>query len=79
LDVVDLAAADDPEQIMALDEAISRLEQLDADAVRVVRLRFFAGLSIEETAQALDISPSTVKREWTFARAFLFRELKGSP
>ncbi|MGD0390186.1 MAG: sigma-70 family RNA polymerase sigma factor [Tepidisphaeraceae bacterium] len=76
LDVVDLAAIDDPEQILALDEAISRLEKEDADAARVVRLRFYAGLSIGETAKALETSASTVKREWSFARAFLFRVLK---
>ncbi|HEY1686640.1 MAG TPA: ECF-type sigma factor [Tepidisphaeraceae bacterium] len=76
MDVLDLAAIDDPEQIMALDEAISRLESQDADAARVVRLRFYAGLSVEETAEVMNISPRTVKREWTFARAFLFRELE---
>jgi RNA polymerase sigma factor (TIGR02999 family) len=78
LDVVDLAATDDPEQILVLDDAVSRLEQQDADAARVVRLRFYAGLTIEETAQALNVSPMTVKREWTYARAFLFRALKES-
>jgi RNA polymerase sigma factor (TIGR02999 family) len=76
IDVIDLAAMDDPEQILALDEAISRLEKEDAEAARVVRLRFYAGLSIEETAKALGTSASTVKREWSFARAFLFRVLK---
>jgi len=77
LEVVDLATTDDPEQIMALDEAISRLEEQDADAARVVRLRFYAGLSIEEVAEAVEASPRTVKREWAFARAFLFRILEG--
>jgi RNA polymerase sigma factor (TIGR02999 family) len=76
LDVVDLAAADNPEQILALDDAISRLEQQDPEAARVIRLRFYAGLSIEETAEALGISATTVKREWSFARAFLFRMLQ---
>ena len=76
MDVVDLATADDPEQIMALDEAISRMEQQDPEAARVVRLRFFAGLSVEETAEALGVSPRTVKREWAFARAYLFRALE---
>ena len=78
LDVIDLAVTDDPEQILILDEAVSRLEQQDADAARVVRLRFYAGLTIEKTAQALNVSPMTVKREWTYARAFLFRALKES-
>jgi RNA polymerase sigma factor (TIGR02999 family) len=76
LDVVDLATTDDPEQILALDDAISRLEKQDPDAMRVVQLRFYAGLSVEETASALGISERTVKREWAFARAFLVRELK---
>jgi RNA polymerase sigma factor (TIGR02999 family) len=76
LDVVDLVAADDPEQIMALDEAMSRLEKADPEAARVVRLRFYAGLTVDETADALDSSPSTVKREWAFARVFLFRALQ---
>jgi len=65
----------DPTQILALDEAISRLEQKDADAARVVRLRFYAGLSVEEVAKATGSSPRTVKRDWAFARAFLIRAL----
>jgi RNA polymerase sigma factor (TIGR02999 family) len=76
LDVVDLATTDDPEQILVLDDAISRLEQQDANVARLVRLRFYAGLSIEDTAQALNVSPMTVKRDWAYARAFLFRALK---
>jgi RNA polymerase sigma factor (TIGR02999 family) len=66
IDVLDLAAADDPQQIMALDDAISRLEKEDAKAARVVRLRFYAGLSVEEVAVAMQISPRTVKRNWSF-------------
>jgi RNA polymerase sigma factor (TIGR02999 family) len=76
LDVVDLADSGDSELILALDEAISRMEAQSPDAARVVRLRFYAGLSVEETAKALEISPRTVKREWAFARAFLFRALE---
>ena len=75
LDVVDLAAHGDPTQIVALDEAVSRLEREDADAARVLRLRFYAGLSVEEVAKALGTSPRTVKRDWAFARAFLIRAL----
>ena len=56
---------------LILDEAIDRLEQVDAEAAGVVRLRYFAGLSVDETAAALDISPPTVKRAWAFARAWL--------
>jgi RNA polymerase sigma factor (TIGR02999 family) len=76
LDIVDLASTDDPEQTLALDEAMSRLERQDADAFRVVRMRFYAGLSVEETASALGISERTVQREWSFARVFLFRALR---
>jgi RNA polymerase sigma factor (TIGR02999 family) len=76
MDVLDLAAADEAEPILDLDEAISRLEKEDADAARVVKLRFYAGLSNEETAEVLETSISTVKREWSFARAYLFRILK---
>lgn len=75
LDVVDLAAEADPTQILALDEAISRLEQKDADAARIVRLRFYAGLTFDEVAKAVGVSVRTVKRDWTFARAFLIRAL----
>ncbi len=78
LDLVDLATQDDPAEILAFDEAISRLEEKDADAARVVRLRFYAGLSIDEVAQVLGTSPRTVNRDWTFARAFLMRELGDS-
>src|SRR5207248_840124 len=71
-----LALAGDPESMLpALDEALTRLEQIDAEQARIVELRFFAGLSIEETADALGISPATLKRRWSLARAWLFREL----
>jgi RNA polymerase sigma factor (TIGR02999 family) len=72
---VDLAIDMDGEEILALDDAISRLEQVSPDVGRVVRLRFYAGLGVEETAQVMRISPRTVNREWTYARAWLFREL----
>jgi RNA polymerase sigma factor (TIGR02999 family) len=75
LNLVDLAAENDPAQILALDEAISRLEKQDPDAARVLRLRFYAGLSVDEVAQIVGASPRTVKRDWAFARAFLIREL----
>lgn len=73
--IADLAAEVDPDEIVALDETIQRLEARDARAGQVVRLRFYAGLSIEETAEALGVAPRTVKRDWTFARAWLYREL----
>ena len=75
-----LGADDEPdaEEILALDDALRRLEEQDARTADVVRLRFFAGLSVEETARALDLSERTVKREWSFARAWLYAALRGS-
>lgn len=61
--------------VVALDEALSRLAKLDPQQERIIELRFFTGLSIEETAEALNISPATVKRDWTTARAWLYREM----
>lgn len=63
--------------LVALDRALDALAQLDAQQARIVELRFFGGLSVEETADALSISPATVKRHWTIAKAFLLRELTG--
>jgi RNA polymerase sigma factor (TIGR02999 family) len=68
----------DGTDLLALDEALNRLEQIDPRKARVVSLRYFAGLSIEETARAMDLSPATVKNDWAFARAWLHRELDGS-
>lgn len=74
---LELGGDQDPEDLLALDDAIRRLEEQDPTAAEVVRLRFFAGLSVEETAQALELSERTVTREWTVARAWLFRALGG--
>lgn len=64
---------------MAIDEALDRLEAADPRKAEVVMLRYFAGLSVDETAAALEISPRTVDAEWRYARAWLRRELtKGS-
>ena len=63
----------DPE-LLALDEALTELERLDPRQARVVELRFFGGLSVEETAEVTGLSPATVKREWRTARAWLRRE-----
>ena len=67
-------AARDPE-LIELDQALGRLERLDSDQARVVELRFFGGLTVEETAVVLGISTATVKREWRTAKAFLRREM----
>ena len=75
LSVVDLAAHHESEEIMAVDDAVSRLQEISASMGAVVRLRFYAGLSVEETAEVLGVSTRTVEREWTGARAWLFREL----
>jgi RNA polymerase sigma factor (TIGR02999 family) len=61
--------------LVAVDEALTRLEQTDPRKAKIVSLRYFAGLSVQETAAALDLSPATVKNEWTFARAWLYRAL----
>jgi RNA polymerase sigma factor (TIGR02999 family) len=61
--------------LVAVDEALTRLEQTDPRKAQVVSLRYFAGLSVDETAAALDLSPATVKNEWKFARAWLHRAL----
>jgi RNA polymerase sigma factor (TIGR02999 family) len=62
---------------LALDRALQKLEQLDPDQARIVELRFFGGLTIEETAAATGVSPATVKREWALAKGWLYRELSG--
>jgi len=66
-----------PVDVLALDAALDKLNALDADQSRVVELRFFGGLSVEETAEAMGVSPATVKRGWSSARAFLHREITG--
>jgi RNA polymerase sigma factor (TIGR02999 family) len=75
LESVVLAAQTRPGDLVALDEALSRLERLSERQARIVECRFFAGMGVEETAAALEVSPATVKREWTAARAWLNREL----
>jgi RNA polymerase sigma factor (TIGR02999 family) len=72
-----LAMADErADELVALDEALERLKALNERQARVVECRVFGGLSVEETAAALDISPATVKRDWTVARAWLNREVR---
>jgi RNA polymerase sigma factor (TIGR02999 family) len=62
--------------VLAIDQALERLSKIDQDQARIVELRFFAGLTVEETAHVLKRSPRTVKREWRLARAWLYRELR---
>ena len=74
------AAADTPndsrvEDVLAIDEALDRLTRLDLEQVRIIELRFFGGLTVEETARVVGRSPRTVKREWRLAKAWLYREL----
>lgn len=75
LNVLDLADAENSEEFLARDEALCRIEQQEPEVGEVVRLRFFAGLSVDQTAESLGVSPRSVDRRWKFARAWLFREL----
>jgi RNA polymerase sigma factor (TIGR02999 family) len=70
---------DDPRiaDVLAIDDALERLAAVDAEQVRIIELRFFAGLSVEETAHVIGRSPRTIKREWRLAKAWLYRELRG--
>ena len=75
------AAADTPDEsrvadVLAIDEALERLAAFDPEQVRIIELRFFAGLTVEETARLVGRSPRTVKREWRLAKAWLYRELR---
>lgn len=73
LDEAMLVSDERADDIVALDDALKHLAEVDARQSRIVELRFFYGLSIEETAEALDVSPATVMRDWTFAKAWLRR------
>ena len=75
-DTMDIAA-DESLDVIALDLALEKLAALDPEQARLVELRFFGGLTVEETAQVLGISSATVKRSWSSARAFLHREISG--
>ncbi|MGA9994095.1 MAG: sigma-70 family RNA polymerase sigma factor [Pyrinomonadaceae bacterium] len=66
------------ESLLALDLALQELQKIDAGQSRIVELRYFGGLTIEETAEVLKTSPATVKREWTMARAWLYQAMAGS-
>ncbi|MCS7033273.1 MAG: ECF-type sigma factor [Phycisphaerae bacterium] len=76
INLIDLAADDDTGTILILDDAICRLKEQAPQQAEVVRLRFYAGLSVQETAEAMGVSEVTVKRAWRFARAWLWRHMK---
>ena len=77
LDEATVAVKGQDLDVVALDEALQRLAEIDEQQSKVVELRFFSGLSVEETAEVMGISKSTVKRDWSMAKAWLHRELSG--
>lgn len=76
LGLVDAAIPEDPEDLLNLNDALLRLEERDPRAAEVVQLRYFAGLGVDETADAMQLSASTVKREWEYARAWLMKQMQ---
>ena len=76
LDEVDVATNAEPESLLLVDEALKALEREHPDKAELVKLRFYVGLSVAETAQALGVSEKTIKRHWIHARAWLFQEVK---
>jgi RNA polymerase sigma factor (TIGR02999 family) len=78
LDGAEIAAPAVDDRLLELDEALTRLEAIDARKAELVKLRYFAGLTIEQAAEALSIGTSTAERDWAYARAWLFREM-GEP
>jgi len=77
LDDVAIAKQDRAAEFVALDDALNRLAEVDARKARMVELRFFGGLTVEETAEVMKLSPISIKREWRSARAWLLREMSG--
>jgi RNA polymerase sigma factor (TIGR02999 family) len=78
IDAIDLATTATPDQLLALDEALAKLADADPAAARLVELRYFAGLTVEEAGNALGISTATAYRHWNYARAWLHSELRGT-
>ena len=78
VDAVDLATRATPDQLLAVDDALAKLAREDPAAARLVELRYFAGLSVEEAGKAFGISTATAYRHWKYARAWLHAEVHGS-
>lgn len=72
-----IRGVEDDAMLPALDEALTRLEQIDPEQARIIELRYFMGMGIDEASAAMKMSPATLKRRWAMARAWLFRELSG--
>ena len=79
LDEAAIVSQERAAELVALDEALTRLAKMDERKSKVVELRFFGGMSVEETAEALGVSPITIKRDWQTAKAWLYRELENEP
>jgi RNA polymerase sigma-70 factor, ECF subfamily len=78
-DEIDIVAPERCAEVMAVDDALTKLAAVDSRKTQIIELRFFGGLSIEETAAVLKVSPGTVMRDWTLAKAWLHREIGGEP
>ena len=76
LDKVVVFSSERSSEVLAVDESLTKLAALDSEQARITELRFFGGLTIDETAEVMGISPATVKREWTMAKAWLTREVR---
>jgi RNA polymerase sigma factor (TIGR02999 family) len=72
-------AVDRASDLVALDDAMNALARLDPRKVQIIEMRFFGGLSVEETAEVLKVSPATVRRDWSIAKFWLYRELNAGP
>ena len=79
LDDAAIVSSERAAELVALDEALTRLAEMDERKSKVVELRFFGGMSVEETAEALGVSPITIKRDWSTAKAWLYREIANEP
>ena len=77
LDDVAVVSGDRTGDLVALDDAMNALARLDPRKVQIIEMRFFGGLSVEETAEVLKVSPATVRRDWSIAKFWLYRELGG--